>query len=178
MPATSHPLRKALETNSTASAFTAKIPVAALPTNVGFFNLFDGQYGVGSDGRVPKFLFVQPFGGNANNDTSSMRVWGWSHDVGRGSLWVPHLLVELAVTLGNIDASAIAANMLLADTLVATYSGTDEKSLGTTLISPANDLPASALVHLRGCQYIEFDFSINSGLGDAMNAFWRAVDDR
>lgn len=175
MSVTVTPLRKAFATNATTTSFTAKIPTATEPTGVGVFNLCDREYGVGNANHVPTYLLLIPFGGNSADETFSLRVWGWSQVVNQTQLWIPQLLTELAVTLGSISAAAVAANMLMADTLVATYSGTDEKILGTSLITPANDVSASALIHLRGCQYIEFDVDL-TGTGDAGNAFWRTLD--
>lgn len=175
MPVTVIPLRKAFETNAITTSFTAKIPTATEPTGIGVFDLSDSQYGVGNTSYIPSRLQVIPFGGNADDETFSLRVWGWSRVVNQTDLWIPQLLVELAVTLGNISGTAIAANMLMADTLVATYSASDEKTLGTTLITPANNVSASALIHLRGCQYIEFDVDL-TGTGDAGNAYWRTLD--
>lgn len=168
-----NPLRKAFAANSTSADFTAKIPTSTKPTGTGVFDLCDSQYGVGTNGLVPQFLQLIPFGGNSNNETFSLRVWGWSQVVNQTALYIPQLLVELAVTFGSIDGTAIATNMLMADTLVVTYGATDEKTLGTTVISPANDVSASALVHLRGCQFIEFDVDL-TGTGDAGNVYWRA----
>jgi hypothetical protein len=180
MPATATPLRKARTANSTASSFTAKIPTVTEPTHSdanGIYNLYDSGLGIGVDGRVPKRLLVIPFGGNSNDETFSMRVWGWSKTIGAAgtALWIPQLLAELAVTLGNISATAIEANMLMSDTVVVTYGITDEKTLGVSIMAPANDVPAAAWIDLRGCEKIEFDFDL-TGTGDAANCFWRAVD--
>ena len=171
-------IRKALDTNSTASAFTAKIPTATEPTNSGVFRLSDSQHGLGTDGVGPDMVQLIPFGGNDNNDVFNMRLWGWSRTAGApgasGLLWVPQLLAELAVTLGSISATAIAANMLMADTIVVTYGDAAADGYGVMPISPANDLSASALVHLRGSEYIEFDFDLHTNC-DAMNCLWRGV---
>lgn len=177
MPATVTPLRKALTTNSTATSFTAKIPTTTEPTHSetsGIYDLYDSGLGIAVNGRVPKRLLVIPFGGNADDETFSQRVWGWSRTVGAG-LWVPQLLAELAVTLGNISGAAIGANMLMADTVVVTYGITDEKTLGVSIMAPANNVPAAAWIDLRGCEKIEFDFDL-TGTGDAANCFWRTVD--
>src|SRR6185503_16249207 len=131
--------------------------------------------GVGNASYVPSRLLLIPFGGNDSNDVFNMRVWGWSQVVNQTQLWIPQLLVELACTLGNIDGAAIAANMKPCDTLVVTYGSTDEPTLGVTVMSPANDVSGQAIVHLRGCEYIEFDFDLSTNC-DAMNCFWRALD--
>ncbi len=172
MTASALVLRKALETDSTASSFTALIPTVTEPSGAGVFRLSDIQYGAGCDGHGPKFLQLIPFGGNANNDEFSMRVIGWSKTgLSSAPVYVPQLLLELAVVLGNISGSAIAANTFMADTLTVTYGPTD----GASVISPANDLSANAILHIRGCEYIQFDFDMTTG-GDHANCFWRAMD--
>ena len=171
---TCHPLRKALTANSTAASFgSSQIPTATEPSGNGVFRLTDPQYGCGFSGRVPDRVLLIPFGGNDSNDVMNLRLWGWSRNVG-STLWVPTLLAELQATLGAITATAIAASMLLADTITVTYGDTNEKTLGVSVSSPANDVPGNALVHLRGCEYIEFDFKLGVG-GDAMNCYWRPL---
>jgi hypothetical protein len=176
MATTALPIRKALAANSTASSFTAKIPTATAPSGNGIFDLTDPQYGMGVNGRVPDRILVVPFGGNSNDETFDMRVWGWSRTVGADgtAVWLPQLLAQLSVVLGNIDGSAIAANMLIADTITVTYGLADERTLGLSVMSPANDVPAAAYIGLRGCERIEFDFDL-TGTGDAANCFWRGV---
>lgn len=169
-------LQKALATDSTAAAFTAKIPTATEPSGVGVFRLSDSSNGLGVDGKSPSHVLLIPYGGNDNNDVMNVRLWGWSRTgLAATPVYVPQLLAELAVTLGNVDASAVGASLFLADTIAVTYGDTNEKTLGVSVSSPANDVPANALVHLRGVEYIEFDFKLGAG-GDKMNCYWRGMD--
>ncbi len=173
MTATTHPLRKALLANSTAASFTAKIPVADKPENDGVFNIYDSKYGAAIMPRGPKYLHVIPYGTDTDDETLSVRVWAWSEVVNQG-LWVPQLLTELLVTVGAIDGAVIGAGVKMADTIVVTYGDAAAEGLGVYPISPANDVTASAIVHLRGAHLIEFDFK--KGTAVAMNAYWRVVD--
>lgn len=182
MPCTALPIRKALTSNSTAADFaTAPVPTTTEPVHSeanGIFNLYDGGLGIGVNGRVPQWLLLLPYGGNASDDIFNMRVYGWSKTAlgGVDTIWVPQLLAQLQCTLGSTDWSAgLGANMKPVDTITATYGITDEKTLGVSLMSPANELPACAWIHLRGCEKIQFDFDRDTG-GDAANCFWRAVD--
>ena len=179
MYASVYPLRKALATNSTATEFTAQTPTATEPSGDGVFKLTDSKYGVGVNGKVPDRLFLQPYGGNASNDIFNMRLWGYSKthlpDFSDAYVYVPILLGEWACTLGNISSTALGTNMLLVDTLVLTYGDANERTLGNTVASPANDVAgARAIVFTQGVEYIKFDFDMDTG-GDAANCLWRAL---
>ena len=166
-------LRKALASNSLATSFTTKIPTTTAPDTVaavnGVFDLTDPQYGVGVNGRIQRFIQLIPFGGNTQNLTYDMRVWGWSKTGEATPIWIPQLLLDVTCTLGSISATAVAANMLMVDTI--TINDGDDAAAD---ISPEEDLSASVLLHLRGCERIEFDFDRTGA--DACNCFWRAVD--
>lgn len=162
-------MRRALENNSTATAFTAKIPTATEPSGVGVIDVFSAAYGFGGDTYSPDYIQVIPFGTNGADDTFDMRIWGWSKVVG-ADLWIPQLIADLSVTLGSISGSAIAANTFLADTIVVN-AGTS-----SGVISTADDTSASGMFHLRGCSLLEFDFDL-AGAQEAvsMNAYWRLM---
>jgi hypothetical protein len=174
-------IRKALATNSTASSFASILPTSTDPSTSGG-SAVDGYFdlpalGMGSSEKTPEWLHIQPYLVGANNDTCAMRVYGWSPiNPSTGSIpnvaniWVPTLLAQIAITAGNIAGTPIAANTFMADTLVATYGGDD-----VNLISPANDVPGSLLLHLRGFHTIQFDFSKNAGTPTSMNALWKPV---
>lgn len=168
MPATSHPLRRAFATNSTANSFTAKIPIATEPSGVGVFDLQAIANGVGGEGHIPRYIQLIPYGTDADNETHNLRLWGWSR-VGVEDIWIPQLLLEIAFTLGSISGAVIGTNHFMADTIIITYGDADAPE-----ISPANELVASILTHLRGVRYIEFAGDL--GTGAATNCFWRTMD--
>lgn len=169
-------LLKAISTNSTSTSFTAKIPtITAKTTNLatGVYDLLDPTLGFTHLAeKTSRFLHIQPFGTNSDNDTFNMRVWGWDKTTDAAPVYSPILLAQFAVTLGNISGAAIAADTYMADTIALTYGDST-----TPLVSPANDLSASAILHCRGCRYIEFDWDL-AGAQEAvsMNAFWRPFD--
>lgn len=181
MSATSLPYRKAVATDNTATSWTVKIPTSTEPsksTSGPVWWLRDPDFGICEGVYVPKFLNIVPYGTDTNNQTFSLRVWGWNRaSLITTPLWVPTLLVELVGTLSNaIDYTALTAGAYGCDTITATYGATDEKTLGVSLISPTTDIgQASALVHLRGAEYIEFAFK-TGGSAVSMNAHWRCVD--
>ena len=181
MTATAFPFRRAFATSATSADFTAKIPLAATakPSGVGVFDILSTSLGYAKDTYVPQYLQIQPFGTDANDETFSMRLWGWSkiHNLGSTpgtpaadhGVWVPQLILQLDCVLGNIAATAIEAGAFLVDTITVVDGDAD-----VAVISPANDTPGHILVHYRACELIEFDVDI--GTGGAANALWRPVD--
>lgn len=154
--------QRALATNSTASAFTAKIPVAVEPSGTGIFKM---------ENPIPTFLQLVPFGTDANDETFDFRLYGWTR-IHSERIWVPQLLADVSVTLGNMSAAVIAASTFLADTL--TYNDGPPAGPFQSLIDAQEDLPASVMVHTRGCEYIEFDFDMV--LAASGNVLWRGVE--
>jgi len=163
-------LRKAFTSNQTTNGFDTLIPKITEPSGDGVFDLWSRALGVGIDGHIPRYIDLIPYGTNADNETHNLRLWIWSKVVGE-ELWIPELLLQLAVTLGNIDGSVIGTGVLMADTIAITYGDTAAPST-----TNAADLTASILCHLRGCRYIQFDTDI--GTGDALNCFWRTMDQK
>lgn len=171
MSATFYSWRRARETNSTATSFTAKTPTATKPSGAGVLDLFTMTPPFGLGSRGPKFCELQPFGTDAADETFDLRLWAWTptSNIANTGLWIPRLLVELNVTLGDIAATAIAASHFLADT-IAIAAG----DANAPVISPANDTPASILVHLRGAELLEFDFDLTGAA--AANCLLRVFD--
>ncbi len=172
MTVTAYPLRRALTANSAATSFTAKIPVAVKPSGSGVFDLFDRDLGLAVETYMPRGIQIIPFGTDANDETFDLRVWGWSK-VHLTDLWIPQMLLDLSVTLGNIAATAIGADHFLADTIVVNEGSAETTS--TDLLSTADDTPASVILNLRGCQLIEFDFDLTGAA--ACNCYFRPVDE-
>jgi hypothetical protein len=168
-------LRRARTTSSTSTGFTAKAPTATKPSGAGVFDLFDRGTGLGLEPHVPSHILIQPWGTNGNNDTFSMRLWGWNQVESSGTdheAWIPFLLAELTVVLGNV--AGIGTDEFLADTIAVT-DGSGEEYF-RNLHSPESDTPASIILHLKGAELIEFDFDLAGGQeGVAMNAYWRAM---
>jgi hypothetical protein len=121
--------------------------------------------------NVPSYIQFIPFGTNGQDDTFEMRVIGWRVTTDSTPLYIPELLVELAVTLGNISGTAIAANTVMADTIVVNEGPSDGPFM--SVISTADDTSASIAVHTRGCSLLEFDWDL-AGAQEAvsMNAYY------
>lgn len=167
---------KAVSTNSAATSFTAKIPTVTAKTTdaaTGVYDLLDPSLGYTHLAHnTSRFIQIVPFGTNGNDDTFNMRVWGWSNTNDTIPVYVPQLIAQLAVVLGNISGAAIAADTYMADTITLTYGDST-----SPIIAPANDLTASIILHNRGCRYIEFDWDLAGAQeGTGMNAFWRPFD--
>ncbi len=172
---TINPLRRARTTNSTSTGFTAKIPTTTEPITSltgGVNDLLDPTLSLHLGQAASRFLEILPFGTAANNNTFDMRVWGWSKTIDATPLYIPKLLLQLNIVLGNVDGSAIASNTFFADQITIAYGDTN-----APVISTANDTPASIIVHTRGSRYIEFDWDL-AGIseGTNMNAYWHVFD--
>lgn len=175
MTATCHPLRRALSTNSTDTAFATKVPTTTKPVNAGVWDLHSTDLGFALLTQpVPQYIFMQPYGGNSNDETFDFQLWAWNvvqdSSASVDGLWVPHLLYRGQVVLGNIAATDLGANMLLADTITTVVGDAD-----VALLSPTGEQAAHVMVHIRGSQLIEFDFDL-TGTADAANILWKPVD--
>jgi hypothetical protein len=175
MTTSAFPLRLARSTNSTATSFTAKIPVAVEPSGAGVHDLMSADMGYGRGTYTPKYIEIIPFATDGDNDTFSMRLYGWTK-VYATALWIPRVIADLAVVVGSISGTAIAANTVMADTITVTKG--PAAGAFQDLINTANDTPASIILHTRGCDILEFDFDLAGAQeGVSMNAYWRLLDD-
>lgn len=174
MPVSIRSFRLAQTANATATSFTAKTPSATKPSGTGIIDLMDTSLGLHQTGYVSRYAQLVPFGENADNETFDMQLWGWSKAIlASSTLWVPQLLVEVNVVLGNIAATALGTDHFLADTITIAKGDTDAPE-----ISPANNYVGSILVHLRGCELLEFEFDADAGASASAgaNCLYRVVD--
>ncbi len=177
MSVSAQPYRLALATNSTATGFTSKTSTTTKPSGTGVFDLFGTTLSVGLGGNVPRFIELQPFGKDGNNDTFDMRLWGWSRVVDStlavpATVWIPKLLAELNVVLGNIALTGIGTGNFQSDTLTIV-----DGDSASPVISPASDTGASILIHMRGCELIEFDWDLAGAQeGVSMNSLFKFMD--
>lgn len=165
------PFRKASSTDATSTSFTAKIPVATEPSGVAIHNLLSEALGWGGGVMVPSHLQLVPYCTAANDITFDFRVFGWNKVAGL-SIWVPQLLIDVSVVAGNMAGTVILANSFMADTLTVN-DGPADNGLWRSIIDCQEDLPASIVIHTRGCQYIEFDFDATGAT--AMNVLFRPI---
>lgn len=183
MSVTINPFRAALATNSTATSFVAKAPSLTKPSGAGVIDLLDASLGLSASAIGPKFVQLIPFGTDGSNDTFDMQLWGWSRTALAPSTygttaetWIPQLLLELNVVLGNIASpvnSIKAAAQYLADTITIAKGDADAQE-----ISPATDYAGSILCHMRGVQLLEFGFDADAGAQACAgaNCLWRLMD--
>jgi hypothetical protein len=169
MNISAHKNRLAFSANSTATAFGTLVPTTTKPSGDGVIDMLAESIGWGMGVFVPKFLFVQFLGSDANNETYSAKLTGWSPDNQATPIWTPIEIGLFAVTLGNIAATAYGTNNFLADTIVLTRGDAN-----MDIISPANDEPASLILHTRGCQLLQFEFNTDAVATD-MNALIRPI---
>ena len=177
MPTTIRTFRKALDTNSADTSFSAKLITATKPSGDAVVDLLDTDLGLALGLSAPRYVQILPYGSNTNDTTFSMRLWAWNRTAGLATeLWVPQLLVELAVTLDDtlttadgLDDATYDDN-LCADTIAISLGDTE-----SPVISPADGLtPASILVHIRAAQLLEWSFDMTGA--ESGNALFRMVD--
>lgn len=165
----STPFFKARSVNQTSTSFVSKLATATEPR---------GDAATATGASVQELtgatvsqngIMVCPYGTGTNNQTFNMRVLGW-RSVGTNvqtKLWIPVLLCQFACTLSStlvgVATKVIVATELFADTLTLTYGNDD---ISVDIVSPANDLPAHALVDVKGCQKLELTFETGSSATD------------
>jgi roadblock/LC7 domain-containing protein len=179
MSVTSRDFVKALAANSTSDAFGTIIPAVTAPVsaaNLGVFDLFSQELGWGGANLVPSHLQLMPYATAANNVTFGVRAWGWNK-VSGSELYVPQLLVNLAVTAGNIAATVLGTNHFMSDTIAVT-DGAADNAEWLSLISDVLDLGSSIIVHTRGCRWIgvEFNVGATTETATAANCLVRPMD--
>lgn len=162
----SSPLGRVAPFNSTEAAWASRLPTAIEPAG-------GGVIPTAPDGGIcQNSLFLVPIAVGNDNDTYSVRVWGWRKvGTGRTSIWIPYLLCELLVTssaITGVAGSEVLATERFPDTIAVTSgtAGTD-----VSVFSPGGDLPAHAVIDLKGCQKAEVTFKIVAG-PTSMNALF------
>jgi hypothetical protein len=144
--------RAARATNSTDASFASKVPTVTEPAGAGVLALAKRSL-------APTWLMLVPFG-VTNNQTFDLRVVGWRH---LGSLWLPTILLQFSVTLGNVNgvAGSVPADTdFVADTVSDPATGMGAKGVDCQPTSPANDTPASYMMDTRGCEKVEILFDM------------------
>ncbi len=157
--------------------------VAALDAPADVTGAYTFQIGANINAADP-WIAVQPYGVGSNNNTFSMRVWGWSKVYFKGTagvstsaaigpyvpfLWIPSQFVSVQCTLGQKVATSIVAGSLWADTITKTDGdGTIE------LIASATDTYAQFYLNMRGSRFVSFSF-ITGSSATAMNALWKTA---
>jgi hypothetical protein len=169
--------RRAKTTNSS-GGFTAKVPVLIKPANDGVIDLVqDGN-------TIPGTLKIMAVGVGSDNDAMAVRLWGWTLVGGPGAtlpVWVPVLIAELNFVLSTtvgVAGTVVPATERIADTVTivteASITAATTRQGEVLLTSPATQLPALALVPLRGFELVEFDFDDTVGT-PTMNALFAGM---
>ncbi|MBC8868021.1 MAG: hypothetical protein H8E44_01320 [Planctomycetes bacterium] len=155
-------LQRLLSAATVATEWVAKVPTATEPTGDGVIQW--RRKGQKEAADKLELLFV---GSNAANETFSVRVYKWSRDA--DGLWWPQMQVELAATLGDVDASAYGTDMFMADTVANTIGDAT-----VALTSPANDVPAAAILEPQAAEKVEIIF--NLGTAASANVLYRRLE--
>lgn len=164
----SAPFQLAKAADSTDASYASRPYTQTEPTN-------DGVWQMGQGGQFSQnTLKVIPFGTGSATNTFKMRLLGWAlADQGKTRTWVWTLLAEYTCALSTFAGSAgcvIDASHLVCDTLTLTF-GTATEGVSAETVSPTGNVPAHAIISLKGCQKVEFQFNMNSS-ATAANALF------
>jgi hypothetical protein len=160
--------RSALTTNATSTSFTLKVATATEPTG-------DAVHDLLTQRGASKYVHLMPYGLDGNNDTFDMRLWGWNKTV-EGGVWIPYILADLSLVVGNIAATALLTGAFMVDTI--TLNKGIPAGVFSGLLNTANDTPAGIVLHTLGAEKIEFAFDLAGAQeGVSMNCLWRVLDD-
>ena len=159
------PLRRLSADLTGTAALAKKTPSNTEPTQTdgtnGIIDLSGGG-GLGVDQESPDGLFILPYGSNAANEDYQMRFWGWrrvsSKESGYGDLWIPHLILEIDVTLGDLGGD-LPTGYFMADTITIQDGDTNYQK---KFASATGDLtPAYLLLDPLGAQLIEVEADLD-----------------
>lgn len=144
----------------------------------GDLKVIDLRGDAGPGGQVANHIMVKPFGGNTDDFTFNLRLWGIEEGIGPvgttdTASWDATLLAEVAVTLCSAAGAAgslVEAADLYADTLALTYGITADNLLFT---GATNVRGAWFRSDLLGFQIVAFEFE--EGTATLMNALYRLL---
>lgn len=179
--------RKARTTNATDNGFPARFMSATMPSGSGnsvaqatasAVFLLRNEFGM----CVQNGVIVMPYGTGSNNQTGSIRLYAWDlavdpTDPGNTdtSEWVAMLLVELAFvvssSLPGLTGRTIGTGELFADTITLTYGNAN---VSVDIVSPAADVPAHAVVDIKGAALLEVTTTTGGSL-TSVNALLKMV---
>jgi hypothetical protein len=162
----SSPFRRARSVNATGQ-FPSRIPRALKPGDDASATGFSAiQLAPDAGGYCQNSVLIMPFSTGANDDTYSLRVYGWRYFGGTDpatGLWIPCLLAELACvassTLVGAAGKALLATEMFADAITLTVGNA---GVGVDVVSPTGDVPAHALVTLKGFQLLELTHKVTT----------------
>lgn len=165
----------AFATAVTSASYSSIVATVTAPVPYGTGSGTDGVFST-TDGSAPQAfdtLELSLFGAGSDDNTGSMRVWGFYRDNNTVPLYIPELLVELDGTFSTLTGAAtatIANSMRFADTLAA-GSADPGRPVILEQSGTANTCIARALLDISGYAFIKFDGK--KGTGTNVNAVFR-----
>lgn len=178
----SHPLNRALLTNSTAQPpVRPLLPTLTEPgtgPSGGAIPVPDGVYQAGQGGMfAPYRLWLQPFCQGPRGSVFFLNLWGWRSVTvgGQTPVWVPAYLAGFSCRAGDIPGPTGGVGVLESEnfcdsiSLVAGSLGTGE------IVATGGDRAAWLTVDLRGSTKYQFDFQQLPDNDVGMNALWAWV---
>lgn len=155
MQTASNPFSKLRSSNATDAGLPSRVATITEPTGSGVISLDAGS------GITYNNLLLMPFGVGNSNDTFNMRIIGW-RKVGP-LLWVPAALCQLTCTLGTgvgVDGFEVDDAEKFVDSLNATLGNV---GIDLSVVSPADNTTAHAIVDTKGFTKVEIVFGVVSG---------------
>ena len=147
-----NPYRRVLSTNTTASAFTARVDLLTMPAAPAGESTTGYVY-VGDSNTV----LIKFYGTDADNETGSVRVYGLKaiERPGNATSFTHVLLGEytftLSSTLTGVAGGVVGATEFYADTITAVI---DVANVSDMIISPTGGVPAHLVIDVKGFQYL------------------------
>ncbi len=164
--------RKLLSANRTASAFTARTDLTAMPAATGEGEGTTGYIYVSDSNTV----LIKPYGTDADGETGSLRVYGVRPIVSGGRVQsVTHVLLgeygfTLSSTLTGVAGGVVGASEFYADTISQTYG---LENVADQVFTPTGDEPAHILVDRKGHDVLLVDLIV--GTAASVNALIAGV---
>ncbi len=162
--------QKLKATNFTSADFGTLKSTTTEPTGDGVIDMAN------KSGATQNGIRIKPFGTDANNETFSMRVWGWDRILLGGIyVWENILICEVACTLGNLAGAALCA-------ITASDFEVDTITLTTPAASTSIYIHTQAVADVRGAflfadtfgsRLVQIEFDM--GTGASANALVRSL---
>lgn len=171
------PFRRVYATNVTATAYTAKADLTALPsvgsvdTPTGYIDLAAGR----SSGATPDMVKLKFYAVGDDNDTGNCRVYGLAEvRSASGTSYTHVLLADYALTFGG--ALGVAGGVVLnteryADTIARTIG---IENVGDQLLSPEGDVAGHAVVDVKGFRWILVE-PVTASSAPSVNALYAGM---
>ena len=121
------------------------------------------------------------YGTDTDNDTFSVRVWGWRSIGGSSTVvqWTPSAICDLAVTLGaktGIASGLVLNTDLYADGITISPDGGLLPNQTRTFGEGVANSPLEVWIDPLGCEFVEFECTNSGGSAVSFNGLFTACN--